>query len=369
MTRDVRHVMVVVNDLQPYGAQRVAVQLAASLAHQVERVTLVTVEAPERDGLVVPETVRHVQVVRRGRGAWGYGSLVMQLRSVLRREHPDLVTSHMVFSNVSVLAASRTMRTPPPIVVTEHGLPEGLSVERSERALRHLVHCLYPSAHRIVGVSQAVSEAVRKGFKLPIEGITTIYNPIDVETLRRSAATSKAPHEWLCGARQDRAVVCVAGFRPAKGQDVLIDAIPFLPRLRVIFVGDGDGRIEIERRATRNGVRDRVHFVGYRDDASIFIKHARCLVIPSRWEGFGLVAVEAAALGVPVVATEVGGLSELVPRFVPGLLVEPECPKAIAAAVENLEDVVGHHAVGSNLDEFSPESVARRYLHAFERGA
>jgi glycosyltransferase involved in cell wall biosynthesis len=128
-------------------------------------------------------------------------------------------------------------------------------------------------------------------------------------------------------------------------------------------VGDGPLLESARTLATELDVAHRVDFVGYRSNAISFIAHSRLLVIPSRWEGFGLVAVEAAALGVPVVGTAVNGLTELIPAYVPGRLVAPDDPAGLADA---MRQALEQHSNGPrpSLARFSPEDVARSYAFA-----
>jgi len=357
-------VAVVVNDLQPYGAQRVALALALALANLGIETDLITLEPTVRDGLIVPAGIRRLSVIRRAHGALGYVGLVVGLARVLRQRRPNLVISHMTLANVTTLAAVGFMPDrQSPVVVTEHNTTANLSIERSPRALRTLVRAFYPHARRVVGVSDAVVDDLlfTYGFKPSLA--RRVYNPVAVGDVRKSAGYAP-PHPWLESAEATRTVVCVAGLRRAKGQDVLVAALAYVPDTRVIFVGGGDLQADLEVAARAAGVGHRVDFVGYRSDALAFIAHASALIVPSRWEGFGLVAVEA-ALGVPVLGTAVSGLSELIPKMVPGVLVAPEDPSALA---DGLAFILSEsRPTGpADLSMFEPHEVALRYLAAAE---
>lgn len=351
--------MVVVNDLQPYGAQRVAVEVAKSLVGLSQRLTLVTLEKRGPSDIAIPEGISRLSLNRSRSGAAGYAQMVIGLARVFRSHRPSAVISNMLFSNICVLAAQKlAIGRSAPAICVEHNVPGNVSIEKSPTAIRRLAKVLYPSAASIVGVSEAVALASRVEYGLGLDKTCTIYNPVDVTEVQQNGQGSP-PHRWLEKDSAGPVVVCAAGFRHAKGQDVLVNALVEAPAVRAIFVGDGATKSEIERLAERLGVAERIDFVGFRADVHRYMRHASALVVPSRWEGFGLVAVEAACLGTPVIGTEVEGLSELVPRFVPGILVPPENARALATALRNFRVEVP--AQNADLSVFSPRQVASRY--------
>jgi glycogen(starch) synthase len=131
----------------------------------------------------------------------------------------------------------------------------------------------------------------------------------------------------------------------AKGFDVAVSAFASLarrfPRLRLVIAGDGPARRDLETQAVELGVSRLIDFVGWVSPERIpaLMDRATLVVMPSRWEeAFGLVALEAALMARPVVATRVGGLPEVVAHGQTGLLVEKEDPPAMADAIACLLD-------------------------------
>jgi glycogen(starch) synthase len=137
-------------------------------------------------------------------------------------------------------------------------------------------------------------------------------------------------------------LVCLGRLVRDKGFDVAIDAmVPLrrlLPAVRLVVAGDGPEAPGLRDRVCRLGLGDCVAFVGAVAPADVpaLLERASVIVIPSRAEGFGLVALEAAAVGRPVVATRIGGLPEVLDAEKTGLLVEPDQPAALAHAVFRL---------------------------------
>jgi glycosyltransferase involved in cell wall biosynthesis len=129
---------------------------------------------------------------------------------------------------------------------------------------------------------------------------------------------------------------------PEKGYRHLVDGAARLERTKPdvhwILVGDGELRGELEAQAQRLGLVSHVHFTGWRDDVAEMLALADVFVLPSESEGFGRVLVEAMAMGRPVVATNVGGIPDIVLDGETGLLVEPANAAALADAVRALVD-------------------------------
>jgi glycosyltransferase involved in cell wall biosynthesis len=121
-----------------------------------------------------------------------------------------------------------------------------------------------------------------------------------------------------------------------KGYDVLVDALARMPETEAVIVGEGPQRKNIERCARDAGVGGRLTLVGWSDDARSYLRRFDAFVLPSRFEGFPLVILEAMLAGVPVIATDVGSVSESVTDGDTGILVAPEDPAALAEAIRRV---------------------------------
>jgi glycogen(starch) synthase len=134
-------------------------------------------------------------------------------------------------------------------------------------------------------------------------------------------------------------VLCLGDVAPHKGFDIAVRALPLLlrrfPTLRLVVAGDGPSSDALRRLAAREGVSGALALVGAvpHDDAPCLMNEASVVAVPSRRESFSLVALEAALMARPVVAARVDGLPEVVAHGETGLLVEPENPAALAAAI------------------------------------
>jgi len=135
-------------------------------------------------------------------------------------------------------------------------------------------------------------------------------------------------------------LLCVARVTPEKGLDTAVEALTLLPEARLVVAGYGPLIPDLRQQAAELGVEDRVEFLGWVAPPAIasWMAKATVVLVPSRVEGFGLVALEAALASRPVVASRVGGLPEVVLDGETGLLTTPRDASAMAAAVRRLLD-------------------------------
>ncbi|MFB3079016.1 MAG: glycosyltransferase family 4 protein [Lysobacterales bacterium] len=134
-------------------------------------------------------------------------------------------------------------------------------------------------------------------------------------------------------------LLCLGRLFPQKGFDVAISAMALLsdrfPQLRLVIAGDGPERSKLERQIAEFGLTEQVELVGWvaPDKIPALINTSMAVLMPSRWEGLPSVALQAGVMARPLVATEVGGLREVVVDQQTGIVVEPEDSEGVADAV------------------------------------
>lgn len=184
-----------------------------------------------------------------------------------------------------------------------------------------LQRAAYSVAHRIVANSRAAAERLRQE-GVPAKKIAVIANGLDANAFPVRHGRSRR-----------RRIVVVANLRPEKGHDVLIDAAAGIvrrhPDAEFEFVGGGIDRDALIERARARGVLHRITFAGHCPDVAERLAAADVFVLPSRSEAFPNAVLEAMAAGLPVVASSVGGIRELVAHEQTGLLVPPDRPDAL----------------------------------------
>lgn len=261
-------------------------------------------------------------------------SLVRRLAARLRELAPDLVHTHLVHADLYGIAAARRARIPAMVSSRHDNNPfrRGTLVRwLNRRAMRHV--------RTVIAISDAVARFVHEVEGVDDASIATIRYGVGAEATDDEARGARAAIG--CGDR-DLVVGFVGRLVAQKGVDVLIDAVPRVrarhPTAVTVIVGDGPLAPELRARAAALGLGDCVRFVGWIADARRVMPACDVIVVPSRWEGLGLVALEAMACARPVVASRVDGLAEIVEPAATGLLVPAGDAAALAEAVASVLD-------------------------------
>jgi glycosyltransferase involved in cell wall biosynthesis len=259
---------------------------------------------------------------------------------------PDLIQSHNIKSHA--LLACTHGRTP--WVAFHHGYTDTdlkmRAYNRVDRwALRRASAVITPCSAFAADLASAGVDGSR---------VTIVHNAVRPPSPMDAAAARRA----LC-LESEHVVVAIGRLSREKGHDVLIDACAALPqplrvRTALVIAGDGPERPRLARLAAARGVRLRLD--GYRDDVRPWYAAADVFVLPSRSEGSPNVLLEALAAGCPIVATRVGGVSEIAEDGVSASLVPADQPRALASAIES---VLTTPALAARLAEGARRAAAR----------
>ncbi len=220
----------------------------------------------------------------------------------LFREY-DLVHVHLFPAQLWTVLAAKRLGSGIPLVTTEHNTWNA----RRRWWLRPLDRWMYPHYKRIACISDATAEHLLRWCPGIGEKIAVIPNGIPLETFERAqpALLDDMP-------RNVTRLVFVGRFEAQKDHVTLLKALPSVPDAHLFLVGDGPLRSRIEQLAGSLGIRDRVTFLGWRSDVAAILKASDIYVHSTNSDGFGIAACEAMAAGLPVLASDVPGLAELV---------------------------------------------------------
>ena len=249
------------------------------------------------------------------------------LALALRRHRPDVTFSSLAYGNVT-LAAMRPLFGGR-LVVREAKLPS-LSLRRTGmgRVLAAACSFLYPHIDRVLATSARMAAELEHMGVSP-DCLTVLRNPVDVDHLRAVAAQ---PHRI---AGPGLRVVAAGRLVPQKGFDRLLPLLHGFPDLHLTILGDGPQREELAALARQYGLA--LSLPGFRADAAAWYAGADAVLMPSRWEGMPNVALEALAVGTPVIATpESGGIGEVAAAAAPGAVTVAEFGADFAAALTAL---------------------------------
>lgn len=296
-------------------------------------------------------------------------SLWLRLARQLRRLRPDLLHTHLVHADLHGAIAARAA-----------GVRCVVSTRHNDDAFRR--RALWRWIHRrqwarlagAIAVSDSVAKFSREVEGAPEGKVVTVHHGLDLDDHRseRDAARSELgiePEQLLIG--------MVGRLTHQKGFDLGLDAAGRLareiPSVRLVVTGDGPLRSEIEGRINALGLADRVRLLGWRDDAAKLMAAFDILLVPSRWEGFGLVLLEAMSQETLVVATPVGAIGEIVIDGVTGWIATTPTSDAllerlrIAASDADRRTRMARASRERVLLAFSPERMVEQTLAFYQR--
>ena len=287
--------------------------------------------------------------------------LVVRFAALARRERFDAVYSFLTWTNVLV-AAAKLLRGRYRHIASEHAMADSLRSDGDQLAmLARTLPLVYRLPESIVVVSDAGRRSLLAAGVLPRpERAVTIPNPVDGAEIRRLAQAHIAP---ACLPPGRPVVICVARLHVQKDHMTLLRAMSLLPPSFVLaLIGDGPLREDLEKTVGSLGLGDRVTFLGAVSNPYPLMREADVLVLPSMEEGFGLVAVEAAALGVPFVGSAVGGLREVCEVLGHRTFPVGDQHALAAAVVDAVSDWPSRvYADETALSRFDPSRVADMY--------
>jgi glycosyltransferase involved in cell wall biosynthesis len=288
-----------------------------------------------------------------------------------RKSRFDVLHCHGIYPP-SYLASLLGEELPVPIVVTSHGgdvfennvrLQKPAIVERCVQGLR--------AADALIAISRFTREGFVRLCPSVAGRIVDIPNGVHLDG-------PQAPAGVEPGLVAKRYAIFLGRLKYRKGVDVLLQALGRIPEdggVQLVIVGDGEERAALEVLCDQLDLRDRVRFMGKVTGAAktALLQNARFGVVPSRqWESFGLVVLVGYAAGLPMIASDMPGLSDLIQPDRTGILVPPESPELLAQAMQRLfaDDalVARMRQPGQDLvQQYGWRNVARQHIELYER--
>ena len=348
------------------GAERFAVGLASHLpADRFDVWVCSTRESdPRAERQLAQAGVHHVNLGRRTK--WDFYRLA-GVATLLRRQRFDILHTHKFGSNVWGSLIGSACRVPV-IVAHEHSWAyegEPLRAWLDGRVIARL-------ATRVIAVSRADARRMVSVEGIPERKIVTISN--GYVPANGSPAGDGLRSEL--GLTPRTPLIAVAALlRPEKRLDLLLDAharvLRTIPDAHLAIAGDGECRPQLERQATELGLNGRVHFLGRRSDVDNILQTADVAALTSDREGSPLLMFECMASATPLVATDVGGIPDVVEHGATGLVVPRRDPDSLAAALisllanPSLCAEIGA-AARRKLDGYTIDATAAKFAELYE---
>lgn len=289
-------------------------------------------------------------------------SMVPKLVRVMKAERPEVVHTHLDVIKYAVAAAKITGVKK--CIHTVHNVAE----EEAEGLAQKLINKFYFSLgwSSPVALSPKVQKTILDFYGLPENRVPVIFNGIDLSRCHvKSDYTAGDPVT----------LIHVGRFNHQKNHRGLLDAFSMLlqqqPDCRLRLLGDGELREETEAYARELGIWEKVDFLGSQSNVYPFLHDADVFLLPSHFEGMPMTIIEAMGTGLPVVASQVGGVPDMLRQDVSGLLVPCDAKAVCDACARLVQDQELRRKLGENArtdsERFSAGYMARRYCEEYAR--
>ncbi|MGQ0613749.1 MAG: glycosyltransferase [Planctomycetaceae bacterium] len=258
------------------------------------------------------------------------------LRALILERQIEVVSSHLAAASVVLLAEAAGSPSRAARLVTVHGDPRGSSMGWRRRLGQGILRRLAPRAHRIVFLCRETADAAARSYGARGDQVAVIPNGVDPGELQ-ARSEAGAPLAWPAPGLR---LIAIGRLETQKGFDILLPALASARgqgvEASLLILGEGAQRAALERLRARLGLDAAVSMPGHQANLYPTLRHADLFLLPSRFEGFPLVLLEALALGRPALAAACpAGPAELLANGA-GMLVPPNDPAALAAALIDL---------------------------------
>ncbi len=350
----------------PGGSGVVATELGKELSRRGHEVHIIAYEMPFR--LENTDHIHFHQVNLREYPLFPHPFLTIEITAklveVVDRYSLDIIHVHYALPNALSAVLARGITGNVRIVTTVHGTD--VTVWGKEPSLQPVIRYGLEQSDAVSAVSQNLKNEVYTSFGLE-KRVQVIPNFVDTRVFSR---LPDSPLRSQLARDSEKIILHVSNFRPVKRLQDLINAFFRLqrrnPGTRLVLAGDGAEREPAEKLVQDLGLASQVTFLGTRAELVQLYSAADLFVLPSEKESFGLSALEAMACRVPVVATETGGLPEVVEQGKTGLLVPVGDVEALSTSMAAL---LGNPALHAQMaarsrekaEKFSPENIVPRY--------
>jgi len=352
----------ILHSLRMGGAEVLAARLARQLADR-HRFVFVCLDELGKLGQDLQAEGFRIEVLTRRPGIDWRSSF--RLARFLRREQVDLVHAHQYtpyfYSNLARFFYRR-----PAILFTEHGRHFPDYPRRKRMAVNRL---FLKSCDRVIGVGEAVREALISNEGICPERIKVIYNGVDLAPFQDGTQEREVVRRELGLEAGSLVILQVARLDYLKDHGTAIRTIDRVlqkcPRARLVLVGDGPEEPQIRELVRQRGLEPHVQFLGLRTDVARLLEAADIFLLTSISEGIPLTLIEAMAAGVPIVATRVGGIGEVVADGSTGLLAPSGDDSSLAQQILRLsENAALRQALGAEGRKRAWALFSEKKMHA-----
>ena len=282
-----------------------------------------------------------------------------QIRKILKTKKPDIIHTHRYLLTY-VYLSSMFLKIKRIHTIHNIAIHESKKIYRIMNWVLFKLNLVTP-----VAISNKIEESIRNTYRLKHKIIPIIPNGINL---------SRCIPKQFYTFTDNIEIIHVGRFAPAKNHDSLIQAIYLLhetyPNIHLSCYGHGELFESISRKIVELGISPNVTLHGIKPDVYTYLNKSDIFILPSLWEGAPITLIEAMCTALPIIVTNVGGISDYITNNLTGVFVE-STPQSIASAIHrlivdlNLRTSLGAHAYNESMN-FSVENMARKYISLYK---
>jgi len=255
-------------------------------------------------------------------------TMILKIKKILKNY--DIAHLHVFPSQYYAVFANLLNGSKTKLVLTEHNTSNRRIANKIFRPIEKFI---YNNYNKVICITKEIEKKYQKYLGLS-DKLVTINNGVDINKIAIASSHEKSKFGY---SDDDKLIIMVARFTDQKDQDTVIKALTLLPEsYKLLLIGDGKRKEELEKLASALQLLERINFLGIRSDVYPLYKMSDIAVLSSHWEGFGLAAVEAMACGIPIVASNVDGLAQVVENA--GILFDAGDSNQLAEIIMFLEN-------------------------------
>ncbi|MFC1668450.1 glycosyltransferase [Chlamydiota bacterium] len=281
--------------------------------------------------------------------------VLFRLRKILKEQHFDVLHCHLFHANIIGRFAAIRIKSIR-IISTIHVM----EIDKLYRIWFDGITSFL--VDRYICVSKSVKQFIMQKANVSAKKITVVYNGIDLDQMIPTRSSDQIKQEW--GLTNEVVIGSVGRLHEQKGHSYLLEAFQLILKkginIRLVIVGEGPLRQFLEAKTVSLDIAQCVAFIGFKEDIINYMQVLDIFVLPSLWEGFGLVVTEAMALAKPVIATDVDGVPEIVCNSKTGYIVEPASVEMLA---EKITALVIDRQKSSEMGLLGRERVRNYFSH------
>jgi glycosyltransferase involved in cell wall biosynthesis len=371
-----KKVIFVVPSLKGGGAEKVAATLLDSLQKTDDDIKLVLVlfSKKTKEALGHNIDVKYLGVHARGNICYTitkFFKVIYRLTKIIKEESPYCILSFMDYSNVVSIICNWLSGKKNRVIISVHNIPIVQMRECSpnfwERIMGLLIKVFYNKADSIIAVSKHVGDDLVKNSRINKKLIHIIKNPIDIDRVNHLSNKDVAEEFF----NEDAPIILGVGrLSKEKGFKYLLKAFSLLrekSNARLVILGEGKEEANLKELSINLGIDKKVFFLGFKDNPYKYMKRSTIFVLPSLYESFGLVMIEAMACGIPVIATNsYVGIEDIIEHEKNGLIIPVADENALAESILRLLDDMElrlsmSEEAKKNIRKFSIERITDQY--------